>query len=392
MTLLLRSLRLFWTRYLVPGPLERDPLLRATMEGLTRRGLTVAGLLAVFGIALYLGAHLAVGKALVWSFSGLDPGTHVVLWDKALIAGLGAILLVMGRVRPSVRLGRVLMGLFLLVAAWALILEDVGRMDFTAGWLALLMLVTVGTVPFQPWQTALLCLGIGALYVGYATVTGPSFEPPTTGVPVSRVIFLGLVAFLCTSMSASLYVSRFEQYRALRRVARLKEYLSARSRALEQSLARVHAMQDQLVQSEKLASLGQLTAGIAHEIKNPLHFVNNFAQLSQELLDELRAELTEQPGRPVGEAMAAAADLFTDLRSNADKIAEHGRRADGIVRSMLAHSRTTPGDKRPIGVNRLLGEYVGLAYHGMRARHSGFNVDVQRDFDEAVGEAPMIPE
>jgi signal transduction histidine kinase len=395
MSLLPRRLRLFWTRYLVPAPLERDPLFRATMAGLTHRGLAVAGGLGVAGVALYLLAHLAAGHDVTWGHvEGRDLRTYVVLWDKVLIGGLGAALLAVARAAPDVRVGRLLMGLFLLVAAWALVLEDYARADFTftAGWVALIMLVTVGTVPFQPWQTATLCLGCIGLYGLYA-LQPPAAAPVSVGVPVSRVIFLGLVAFLCTSMSASLYLSRYEQYRALRRAALLQGNLAARGRALERSLARVQAMQAQLVQQEKLASLGQLTAGIAHEIKNPLNFVNNFAQISRELLQELLEELGAAPGRAVGEAVADAADLLDDLRLNADKIAEHGRRADGIVRSMLAHSRTSPGEKQPTDVNRLLGEYVGLAYHGMRARQtagSAFNVEVERALDPAVGTAPLL--
>ncbi|HLT46191.1 MAG TPA: ATP-binding protein [Rubricoccaceae bacterium] len=389
---LLRRLRLFWTRYLVPASLERDPLFRATMAGLTHRGLRLAGALGVAAIALYLLSHLAAGHDVTWGYvPGRDPRGYVVLWDKVLIGGLGVLLLVVARLRPDVRPGRLVMGLFLLVAAWSLVLDDAARADFTftAGWLALVMLVTVGTVPFQPWQTGLLCLGCIGLYGLYAVPSPPGAQAP--GVPVSRLIFLGLVAFLCTSMSASLYLSRYEQYRALRRAALLQGRLSARGRALEQSLAHVQAMQAQLVQAEKLASLGQLTAGIAHEIKNPLNFVNNFAQLSRDLVRELQEELDAAPERSVGEAMADAAGLFDDLRTNAEKIAEHGRRADGIIRSMLAHSRATPGEKQPTDLNRLLDEYVGLAYHGMRARYAGFNADIERALDPAVGAVSLIP-
>ena len=151
-------------------------------------------------------------------------------------------------------------------------------------------------------------------------------------------------------------------------------------------------MQDQLVQKEKLASLGQLTAGIAHEIKNPLNFVNNFSQMSQELLDELLEELEANPDKPTRETLADVQDVLNDLRANTEKVAEHGKRADGIVRNMLAHSRTTPGDRRPVDLNRLAEEYVGLAYHGMRAQHRGFNVDIDRDFDEELEPIPVVPE
>ena len=392
MTPLLRRLRLFWTRSLVPTSLERDPSFRATMDGLTRRGLRVAGTLALAGTAFYLTAHLAAGKALVWSHTGLDPGLHVVLWDKALIAGFGLALLVAAGTRADVRLGRLLMAVFLLATAWALIWEDYARADFTftAGWLALLMLVTVGTVPFQPWQTGALCVGIAGLYVYYGSQPAAVIASVSVGVPVSRVIFLGLVAFLCTTMSASLYLSRYDQYRALRRAARLQEHLAVRGRSLEASLRRVRAMQDQLVQQEKLAGLGQLTAGIAHEIKNPLNFVNNFAQLSRDLVRELHDELDAAPERCCADAMADVAELFDDLVLNTEKIAEHGRRADGIVKSMLAHSRTSPGERQPVDLNKLLDEYVGLAYHGMRARHAGFNVEIERALDPAVGAVPIV--
>ena len=394
MSPLLRKLRLFWVRYLVPDALERDPEFRATMDALTRRGLRVAGALGLLGISIYLLAHLLAGRRFEWTFSDMVPGANVVIWNKVLIGCMSIAVLVLARVRPRVRPGRILMSLFLIVAALGMILEDVSRGDFTftAGWLTLIMLLTVGTVPFTPWQTGLLCIAIAGLYAYYASAPTALINSLAAGVPVSRLIYFGLVTFLCTSMSASLYASRYEQYRSLRRVGRLKERLSARSEALQNALARGRRMQDQLVQKEKLASLGQLTAGIAHEIKNPLNFVNNFSQLSQELLDELLEELEADPDRPTGETLADVQDVLSDLRANTEKVAEHGKRADGIVRSMLAHSRTTPGDRRPVDLNRLAEEYVGLAYHGMRARHIGFNVDIDRDFDEELEPIPVVPE
>jgi signal transduction histidine kinase len=157
-------------------------------------------------------------------------------------------------------------------------------------------------------------------------------------------------------------------------------------------LDRERAMQEQLVVSEKLASLGRLTAGVAHELKNPLNFVTNFAGLARELVSELREALTSDPTRLASEVAAEEADLLEDLEVNTSKIAEHGRRADAIIRNMLAHSRATPGERRPTDLNRLLDEYVGLAYHGMRASHSGFNVDIQRDYDPTLGTPDLVPE
>ena len=215
-----------------------------------------------------------------------------------------------------------------------------------------------------------------------------------------------LATFLATAMSGALYAGRYAQHRVTVRLARLRDRLERRGKLLETrsaelesqqaeleaSLDRLSRAQSQLVQQEKMASLGQLTAGVAHELKNPLNFVNNFAQLSVELLDDLEEEFDEDPSRPISEALDQSGDLLADLRANATKIREHGRRADGIIRSMLAHSRAQPGPHRPAPLNSLLDEYIGLAYHGMRAEHTGFNVDIVRNLDPAVGEVEMVPE
>ena len=149
--------------------------------------------------------------------------------------------------------------------------------------------------------------------------------------------------------------------------------------------------QEQLVVQEKLASLGALTAGIAHEIKNPLNFVNNFADLSVELTAELREEIDKlkNGGQPDLENVDA---LLDDLSSNAKKINEHGKRADGIVKSMLLHSRGQAGERQPTDINAMLDEYVNLAYHGMRAQDSTFNLKIVRSFADGIGKVDAIPQ
>ena len=165
---------------------------------------------------------------------------------------------------------------------------------------------------------------------------------------------------------------------------RSEEEIRAARDAAEVALADLRRAQDRLIQSEKMASLGQLTAGIAHEIKNPLNFVNNFAGLSVELLDELKE--TAEPGiASLDEDTRAEIDEIVQmLTGNLEKIAENGRRADGIVKSMLEHSRGVSGERREVDLNALVGEALNLAYHGARAQDAGFNITLERDLDSTI--------
>jgi len=170
----------------------------------------------------------------------------------------------------------------------------------------------------------------------------------------------------------------------------LEAKVEERTRDLNKSLDDLQKAQSRLVQSEKLASLGQLTAGIAHEIKNPLNFVNNFAALSKELVDELLEVLRQASLDP--NTRADAEETAELLRGNLDKVVQHGKRADSIVKNMLLHSRTGSGEHRPVDVNALVEESLNLAYHGARAAKPSFNVTLERDFDPAAGVADLFPQ
>ena len=172
--------------------------------------------------------------------------------------------------------------------------------------------------------------------------------------------------------------------------ARLFEDVEARTQELTRSLAELKAAQDRLVQSEKLASLGQLTAGIAHEIKNPLNFVNNFAALSTELIDELGEVLG--PAALDGKTAEEAGELMAMLKGNLEKVVQHGQRADSIVKNMLLHSREGSGERRLAEVNALVEESLNLAYHGARAEKPGFNVTLERELDPRAGAADVHPQ
>ena len=172
--------------------------------------------------------------------------------------------------------------------------------------------------------------------------------------------------------------------------ARLYANVETRTRELAASLADLHTAQDRLIQTEKLASLGQLTAGIAHEIKNPLNFINNFSALSTELIDELQALVTNIA--VTDDKRAEVTELTGMLRGNLEKVVQHGKRADSIVKNMLLHSRQGSGEHQLVDVNALVEESLNLAYHGARAEKQGFNITLQRSFDPAAGKADLFPQ
>ncbi len=171
---------------------------------------------------------------------------------------------------------------------------------------------------------------------------------------------------------------------------RLFESVETRTRELGKSLEDLRTAQDRLVQTQKLASLGQLTAGIAHEIKNPLNFVNNFSAVSVELIDELRETLKSMS---LAENVRDEMNQLTDmLQGNLDKISQHGKRADSIVKNMLLHSREGSGEHRPVDINAIVEESLNLAYHGARAEKQGFNITLERSFDPNAGQVDLYPQ
>ena len=212
----------------------------------------------------------------------------------------------------------------------------------------------------------------------------------------------GIIVMFILSASLAVYVGmRFADAnrglaQANRELIEANQDLDEANRTLEERVdertAKLRASQAQLIQSKKMASLGQLTAGIAHEIKNPLNFVNNFAQLSVELADELADELDASPDKRVAEIHDDLGEILANLKQNAVKINKHGRRADGIVKSMLEHARSTPGERCATDLNVLLDEYVNLAFHGMRVRQQGFRCDIERNYDETVSKLELVPQ
>ncbi len=218
--------------------------------------------------------------------------------------------------------------------------------------------------------------------------TGPISEVSFTILPPFWLTIPAYILYFLIFVGGVISVDRFQRKRLLR-LAREKsrEKELEQAREIEIAYNNLQAAQEQLVQQEKLASLGQLTAGIAHEIKNPLNFVNNFSDLSVELLEEAREELEKTPADA-----EEALEILKDVEANLKKIHEHGSRADSIVKSMLQHSRGGSGKLEPTDLNALVKEYVNLSFHGMRAGKNPINVDIQVDLDESLDTIPLIGE
>jgi predicted ATPase/signal transduction histidine kinase len=203
---------------------------------------------------------------------------------------------------------------------------------------------------------------------------------------------------LCAQAAISIENSRFykqlEEYNQTLevKVEERTQQLQEKNQELSITLQKLKATQQQIIAQEKLASLGALTAGIAHEIKNPLNFVNNFAELSAELTQELLEEIENQKDRLDAETTDYIEEILNDLTQNVKKINEHGKRADNIVRGMLMHSRGKGGDRERTDLNALLAEYINLAYHGMRAKDSSFNITIDTHYDNTIGSVTVFPQ
>jgi two-component system NtrC family sensor kinase len=330
---------------------------------------------------LYMSTPMAIGLV-YWGRKALDTPTRLPKWDRWLTRLWRPALAITG-------LGLIIGGP---VVDW---LDNV----FLAFVLSVGILIGWRLRAYRPaqWMAVALLPGTVTLVVEMlARPFTPALDKSGVFDSIEGLAMCWVGAFLLVARNQSKNLkaetearqAAEQEQRALENQSQTLEYevgqrtaaLAHQTDELRAALAELQATQDQLIQSEKMASLGELTAGIAHEIQNPLNFVNNFADVSVELV----AELAEERARPTRDR-GLEAELLTDLKQNLQRIAQHGGRAAGIVRGMLEHSRASTGERQPTDVNALADEYLRLAYHGLRAKDKSFNAELKLDL------APDLP-
>jgi signal transduction histidine kinase len=349
------------------------------------RRLRITTLLAWIGAAIYAAYSAAFGIA---HFVDPNPG----LWEAAVAAGVSA--LVMAPIPMLHRFSPLAAPIGVILIGYA-----------TLSFVCMIHGTANGMQMYYPTVAALFVLFVGIEHILAISLVGALaavlvialevFVPRTTGFSSDTTMFGSFVvnAFANTGMLI------FIVFYALREAARAETTADAArdtaveaSRTIEAAFRDLKAAQANLIQAEKMASLGQLTAGIAHEIKNPLNFVNNFAALSVDLLRESKE--TAAPGFAVltDHQRAEIDDVSGTLTSNLEKITEHGKRADGIVKAMLEHSRDSSAERRKVDLNALMDAALSLGYHGARAQDQSFDITLERDFAEGIAPIEINPQ
>lgn len=343
----------------------------------------------------------------------LNPGLSyftgmvlIVLWPILISVAAFLGLLIMVRIfgRKLTMLTKIIMGVIFACGIMQIFVHNIFILVFELS----LGVVSYAYYVISSWKTLkgaqwavvwgfLLTMILGlALGITAAGIPGPNnvimllYTGLFLSFPLSLLIYVAtrfreVIKEVRNHSEKIVKMSEEKKQQALHQQELLQEEVNRQTAELRNTLEDLKSTQTQLIQSEKMASLGELTAGIAHEIQNPLNFVNNFSEVSSELLDEMKNEMATGNGQ---EARAIA----DDVKQNLEKIIHHGKRADAIVKGMLQHSRTSTGQKELTDINSLADEYLRLSYHGLRAKDKSFNASFKTDFDQNIGKINIIPQ
>jgi two-component system NtrC family sensor kinase len=355
--------------------------------------------LSTFFLSLYL-----IARAMGYTIATEEPWLYL---SSPIVLSLGLLLMLL----CIYRIFDLKLGFWFFTLCFLFLTITIGGVVYKVEYeqfVLLLYLFTIIVLSIRAYKThriaALIFLScIGLIFVYF--VSGIILNALEIDTSASDVYFSGL-SFMLLPLSIAIYLGYHFSQRSISlglqlvevkrlsaentkilsvQKSTLEQEVTQRTAELKNSINNLKATQSQLIQSEKMASLGELTAGIAHEIQNPLNFVNNFSEVSSELVDEMKQELDK------GDIEEAKA-ISKDIKQNLEKINHHGKRADSIVKGMLQHSRASGDKKEPTNINALSDEYLRLAYHGLRAKDKSFNADLVTDFDESITTVNVIPQ
>ena len=364
--------------FIIPDKYEKDSKFKHYLGRLSRIGMIVAGILAIVAIIIHVGAStLLLGKRLAWTHKPAESSV-LAMADKVIIIFLGLISIVLSRTRRGPQWRRVIVFFLILAACIATVWDDVDRGDvsLSAGYLTLIILIGVGAMPYRPWQVFVLGAVVGVVFylsVRYLPIV-MGIDPVPFG-PESFVL-LAMATFLCTFITILIYRSRFMLYEARQKEISLIQSVTDHANKLEDSNLRLRETQDQLIQSEKMASLGNLVAGVAHEVNTPLGAINSNADIAQRVLKTVNSVIKNDDGIPWSnekeEKVNLAIKTLVDLNSLTTNAAS---RIDKIVKALRGFACLDEAEYQEFDLHKGIEDTITLLTFGPEMK-----VEIERDF------------